>query len=385
MGSLGVSVPVLAQNIPSKPLSAMAKVAAETNKNDGKVNKVLSPIIEGEKAMQLDKLITSWERSMVPPVATDTQTPQQLQKYQKEQERLTMVIAKDIWNLIRPHLSEKWVIPGVEWLINNKAILQNFPPPMPQQITRTLLDAIEFYLVAYPEAFRLCAGLSSISHPRGTVLLEKIFTINKDSVTKSYAALALALRYKRNVESDDDSAAKIRGGYLRYALENLPSGAFGNYFGLVPIADIFKEELYQLNSLILNKVAPCLRGKTLEGSVVDTAQMQGKVVVLIFAQTFTPEIKEALSFVQSGYEKLAGKGINFIVIAQDTPESLLALRKENKWTFPIIADPTGEQSLIYRIKAPLYAYMLDQKGRIRYKNMPSGLMMMAAEQLTSER
>ena len=338
------------------------------------------------KQKELTKLLRDWD------LAQGTLEEALLTQPEKEKElhlahkREGLLVAKKIWGLIRLNLTQEWTIPGIEWFLTHPYILAQFPAPNPENIMNSLLDSIEFYLVGSPQIRACCAPLAFFNHPRAIPLLEKVFSINKDPFTRGYAALGLCIRMKKTEgQIETEKIAQTRGGFLRFAIENVPSIAYSYNFGNLTVEQVFREELYQLNSLSLKKEAPALRTTLLSGQALDTASLRGKPVLLVFVNAYTPEVDQSLELIQTAYEKLSPKGVSFSVIMHAAPAVVKDLWAQKKWTLPVVADESGEQVNIYRVEEPLESFLLDKEGKIQYKGAPTGTLFLTAEQVLKAR
>lgn len=292
-------------------------------------------------------------------------------------------VARDVWRIIRPHLQEAWTSPGIDWFLRNPTELNKFPPPTPMKVSNALLDAIEFYLVGDPRVKDVCPGLVKFNHPRSVSILEKIFRVNKDKITKGHAALALALKLKVG-GSDDPASVKIRGGYLVYVLKNVTGDAFGAPFGDMKVMDVVKEELYQINNLSLEQKAPQVKTTTLDGKLFDTGALRGKPVLLVFINPAFNDALPVLENMERIYQNLAPQGLQMVLICPLVENTMKDVVQSKGLTVPVIADNLRAIHTDFRVGDVAQAFLLDGQGTIRFKKTPSGLLEMATQQLISD-
>ncbi len=293
--------------------------------------------------------------------------------------------AQAVWNLIRRDLGKDWTAPGVAWFLSNPVELTKFPPPTPTKAMNSLLDSIDGSLANRPCARELCAPLAGFNHPRSRMMLENIFRVNEDKTIKGYAALGIALKLRGNGASDDPESVKLRGGYIKYALQNIKGDDFGAPFGRFKVVDIVREELYRLNNLTLMQKPPHIKAAAIDGQIFDTGAQDGKITVLLFWNPFLEETHTILEPMQKMYEKYSPQGVRIAVVCPAEAGLLKEVAEKNKLTIPMIADETRAIHTDYRMDAGAGAFVLDREGRIRFNKQPGALLEMMVEQLLQGR
>jgi thiol-disulfide isomerase/thioredoxin len=123
--------------------------------------------------------------------------------------------------------------------------------------------------------------------------------------------------------------------------------------------------------------APSWQLTNLEGKKLDSADFQGKVVVLDWWGSWCPPCRAELPHFQELYEKYRSKGVVFIAMNWEQPngteEERLAKAKkfiqDNNYTFPVAFDPEMEVGNKYQVNAFPTVYIIDGKGKLRYRNI----------------
>jgi thiol-disulfide isomerase/thioredoxin len=123
--------------------------------------------------------------------------------------------------------------------------------------------------------------------------------------------------------------------------------------------------------------APNWQLTDLEGKKIDSADFQGKVVVLDWWGSWCPPCRAELPHFQELYEKYRNKGVVFMAMNWEQPngteEERLAKAKkfiqENKYSFPVAFDPEMEVGGKYKVDAFPTVYIVDGKGKFRYRNV----------------
>lgn len=282
--------------------------------------------------------------------------------------------ARNVWNMIRQDIRKPWVIPGVAWLIENPRELHKFPAPMPSQILESLLDSIEAYHVVSPDAKEICPSLAKLTNPRCKALLEKIFRVNTDPATKGYAALGIAIKIRTGGVTDDPESVKLRGGYIRYALENIVGEEFDGQFGDQKLENVLREELYILNKLTQFQKPPHIKAATIDGEEFDTDKLDGKVTIILFWNPTDSATQGIILPMELMYKKYAPQGLKMAVVSPMPVAELKDIRQKNDITIPMISDPTGAIGLDYRVTPQAEAVLLDKQGLIRFKQVVQTLM-----------
>ena len=120
------------------------------------------------------------------------------------------------------------------------------------------------------------------------------------------------------------------------------------------------------------QMAPAFSIETLDGKMVNSADLEGKVILLNFFATWCPPCNAELPELEKKVWKQWKGNPNFILLSvgrEHTREELNAFRKEHGYTFPMAADT--ERS-VYSKFARAYIprnYVIGPGGRIAYQGI----------------
>lgn len=99
---------------------------------------------------------------------------------------------------------------------------------------------------------------------------------------------------------------------------------------------------------------------------------KGKVVFLNFWATWCPPCKGEMPDIQALYEKYGGNSEDLIVLGVAGPNQgregdvahITSFLEENKYTFPVVMDESGNSFAAYGISAFPTTYMIDKEGNV---------------------
>jgi peroxiredoxin len=121
------------------------------------------------------------------------------------------------------------------------------------------------------------------------------------------------------------------------------------------------------DTLTVGDALPFLQFETTDGKLLTTDNLKGKTTMIVFFATWCGPCCAELPLVQKEIWNNMGNNPNFVLLVigrQHTPTELLKFKKDNKYTFPIVADSSRN---IYSHFAPQLiprTYLIDKKGKI---------------------
>lgn len=105
--------------------------------------------------------------------------------------------------------------------------------------------------------------------------------------------------------------------------------------------------------------------ESLDGKTTSLSAHKGKFVFLNFWATWCPPCRSEMPAMQALYERLQARG--FVILAVDLAEEAAAVRdyvKQNKLTFPVLLDKTGQVGGIYGAQSIPTTYLIDRAGNV---------------------
>lgn len=109
---------------------------------------------------------------------------------------------------------------------------------------------------------------------------------------------------------------------------------------------------------------PPIEFTSLAGKKVTLADYAGKYVFLNFWATWCPPCREEMPSIQRMSDALSGPDFGVLAVSvgedRDTVSSFL---KKTPFTFPIVLDPHGENSMMFVGRGIPTTYILDRQGR----------------------
>jgi len=113
--------------------------------------------------------------------------------------------------------------------------------------------------------------------------------------------------------------------------------------------------------------APDFTGKTLGGKNIKLGELRGRVVLINFWGTWCAPCKEELPYFNSLYGKYKNVGLEILAVNVDKVRSqAVGMSGAMGLTFPVILDPAGDLSDLYRIRNMPTTFVVGKDGGIRY-------------------
>ena len=115
-------------------------------------------------------------------------------------------------------------------------------------------------------------------------------------------------------------------------------------------------------------LAPDFTAKTIGGETIHLTDLRGKVVLVNIWASWCPPCKAEMPAIEHVYQAYKEKG--FVVLAfdstvQDTAANAQAFVSENRLSFPILLDDTGEITRLYRVQSLPTSFFIGSDGTIR--------------------
>lgn len=108
----------------------------------------------------------------------------------------------------------------------------------------------------------------------------------------------------------------------------------------------------------------------IDGSMLDTGQHEGKVVITVFWATWCPICMSDLPEYQKLYQAYKARGLEIIAVSLDRePGVVIEYWRRSGYTFPAAMRTDAIRQAYGDIKGTPTLYLLDRKGVLRYKHL----------------
>jgi len=115
------------------------------------------------------------------------------------------------------------------------------------------------------------------------------------------------------------------------------------------------------------KKAPDFTIKSLTGKNIKLSELRGRVVLINFWATWCAPCKEELPFFNRLYTKYKGVGLEILGVNIDKVTSQASqMSGALDLTFPILLDPAGRVSELYRIRSMPTTFVVAKDGTVRH-------------------
>lgn len=102
----------------------------------------------------------------------------------------------------------------------------------------------------------------------------------------------------------------------------------------------------------------------IQKSIPDSITLKDKVVYVDFWASWCIPCHESFPWMQSIYDKYHSKGLEIVAVNVDKDHNLaVKFLEENKVTFPVIFDPSGDLANIYGLQAMPSSYIYGRDGK----------------------
>jgi cytochrome c biogenesis protein CcmG/thiol:disulfide interchange protein DsbE len=115
-------------------------------------------------------------------------------------------------------------------------------------------------------------------------------------------------------------------------------------------------------------LAPDFSAQTLGGEIIHLSDLRGRPVILNLWASWCPPCREEMPVLQKIFTENQEKGLAVLglnLTSQDSRENADAFVQKNNLTFPVLLDPDGDISRLFRIQALPTTYFIGKDGVIR--------------------
>lgn len=136
----------------------------------------------------------------------------------------------------------------------------------------------------------------------------------------------------------------------------------------------------------VGRASPETRGETVQGDIIDIAEMRGDVVLVDFWATWCGACIRELPKIASLQEKYAAQGLRVVGISGDMRrQDLVDFKEENPLPFPTIHDPEGAIFTRWGVNRLPTVAVIGRDGNVTYRGHGRGLEKAVTEALEAGR
>jgi RNA polymerase sigma factor (sigma-70 family) len=152
-----------------------------------------------------------------------------------------------------------------------------------------------------------------------------------------------------------------------------------------PLGEVAQRGLFALRNLAIGKTAPDIDGADLDGRKFRLSDYRGKVVLLVFCGYWCGPCREMNPHKQALIRRYAGKPFAVLEVNSDDPGEWKRVMKKEGYTWRCWADgKDGPIAKKWDVSRWPTIFVLDRKGVIRYKELPSEVFEKAVDALLGE-
>ena len=270
---------------------------------------------------------------------------------------------------------------------------------------KAAIDLVREHHVMNPKVGKIVAAVGWCTHEEtvasrdsALALIRAVADKNPDRNARGQALMALAWQAKENfakAESKQLPETKQAEAEAEKAFEAVVSG-YADSLWLIgeeedprTLGEVANQELFALRHLRVGKPAGEIEGEDFDGSKFKLSNYHGKVVVLVFCGDWCAPCRTFYPHERSLVKKMEGKPFALIGVNSDPDrETLRMLQADEKvtwrsfWNGP--KGTGGPISQAWKVRSWPTIYVMDDKGVIRYKELPEKKLDDAVDELMAK-
>jgi peroxiredoxin len=121
---------------------------------------------------------------------------------------------------------------------------------------------------------------------------------------------------------------------------------------------------------VVGSPAPDFSLGELDGDRVQLLSLRGSPVVIFFWVTGSAPCEAELALLEQRYLPSQGLGLHVLAVDLEEPEAeVRSTASRLGLTFPVLLDPGGDVSDLYRVRGSPFSFFVDREGRIAAEKM----------------
>lgn len=115
-------------------------------------------------------------------------------------------------------------------------------------------------------------------------------------------------------------------------------------------------------------LAPDFELSTPAGETIKLSDLRGQAVLINLWATWCPPCRAEMQTIETVYNEYKDQGFTVLAVNmtyQDDPNAVMPFVDEQRLTFPILLDTTGEMGNAYQLKSLPSSYFIDREGIIQ--------------------
>lgn len=282
--------------------------------------------------------------------------------------------ASELWTSIARSLHQDWSIPYAAFYLNLTHHTAASDAATAKQ-RKEIMDQFEERHLEKSNISDFCIALIQSGSPRALPLLEKVISKNPDKKTQGLAALGAALLLRNLGDSPEILEKRIT--HLKMAIIQVVDEKIGDQ----SVATIAADELFIIRYLIKGRTPPEFSGTDVAGRITKSSEFRGKVTVLLFWDSQSPEIQKVIELTNQLVDKYAGKPVSVIGITPEPLASVRELQAKDSIKWNNIIDSKAEISTLYRIRSRPSVFIIDANGKLEYSGLPGTFVELTVDAL----
>lgn len=281
--------------------------------------------------------------------------------------------AVQLWSQIASSLNQDWCVPYSAFYLN----LTHQAAPNSEQFKhrQQIIDLFEASQIDKPNIGPFCIALIQSGSPRALPLLEKVSEKNPDQKIQGIASLGAALLLKSL--GDEPAILERRLNHLRKSIIQ----AVDEKIGDSTVASVAADEIFIIRYLIKGRTPPEFSGTDVGGRIIKSSDLNGKICILMFWDSNSPELKKIFELTNELVDKYAGKPVSIIGITSEPLAAVRNLQANETVKWNNVIDSKDEIAALYRIKSRPAVLVIDASGKLEYTGLPGSFIELTVDAL----